>query len=124
MKLRRGGRVHAGEFLPSGYARVMAAVDQLQVEGERLASAVETADGFEVVTIEHLDFQPHCNARNGCGRPAPWNTSCNGCGAHVGLTCEPCRLEVVATTSARTHDVCGIRMPFRELIRFVPLGGA
>lgn len=123
MKLRRGERLHAAEVLASAFAKVMAAVDRLQVEGERLAAAHETADGFEVQAIEHLDFEPRCNARK-CDRVARWNTLCTACGAHVGLTCEPCRLEVVRITAERTHDVCGVRAPFRDLVRFLPLSGA
>jgi hypothetical protein len=71
IRMRGGARLLASEMLPVGYAKVMAAVTALQDEAERLLSAVETADGFEVQNIEHLDFEPTCE----------WRTKRVECGA-------------------------------------------
>lgn len=124
------------ELLPVGYLKCMLTVDQLQFEGEQLAAAgvpgnaaAGVAAKFELHLIEHLDFDPLCECHmqatgEQCPNKARWNAVCTRCAGHVALTCEECRQLLIASTSRKVHVGCGFAAPTRDVVRFLPLGGA
>lgn len=128
IRMRGGARLFASEMLPVGYAKVMAAVTALQDEAERLLSAVETADGFEVRHIEHLDFDPKCEfiraaTKTQCENAAEW-VAYLACGSGEFFVCPAHRSHVHRSERLKVCVPCGFTGRMADHLDFVPLDGA
>lgn len=85
---------------------------------------MSTAVDEDVQLLEHLDFDPTCEARQTrqspeCGKPAAWAAVCKKCGS-TALICDECRERVLSLTNYAEH-ACGARGTIAETVAFYPI---
>lgn len=73
---------------------------------------------------EHQDDVLPCRASDcsgKCEREATHVLVCRACNRQASYVCGPHGVVAASSSAPATHTVCGIRGPFRELVRVVPL---